>query len=192
MSDRRAADSRPVLNGKRSGDPVTRRTFLIGGAIIGVALAFMLGAVVWIAVTVNDLQQAEIARNAHDIARLDRVTNGLRKLTHPTPAEYRDQLRSGFRRCAREPSCSVILRRLIRPTRRTSTQTVPGSGPGSPVTGRERTGGSAPRRGRRPIAAGPSPGSPQSSGNRPPEPPASITVPLPASVCTNLLRVNCP
>lgn len=184
---------------------VTRRQLVMVGGIMGVVLGLTLVGVVVIALRVNSIQQQGIRSNAKSIQRLDRVTGDLRKLTHPTKAQYRVQLREGFKRCAAEPTCRVILRRLLEPgaagrvptAPRARSTAGPGARTGTGARTRLRHGGSAPRtvadrprnrrHRRRPRSQNP-PG--QSSPPLPSSP--SITAPLPVTVCTNLLRVNCP
>jgi hypothetical protein len=130
------------------------------------------------------------------------VTNELHRLTHPTPAQYRDQLRDGLKRCLREPACRKLfpaLRKRAAATRaeRPSVRNIANPGPrtGSNVRTPLRQRGTAPHRVRTipdQIRPGPEPSPAQSSNPAPPPPePPSLTVPAPVSICTDLLRVNC-
>lgn len=188
---------------------VTRRQLVVAGVIVGLMMAIALGGVVWIALTVNTFQQQEIRRNSEGIKRLDRITQELRRLTHPTKAEYKAQLREGFRRCAAEPECREILRRLLEP--RAGGAAAPRSAPFRPDPGaRTGPGARAPLRQRgiavshpsRPAAttnpprrhskpAGGSAPPPQSSGESSGAA-ITLTAPLPVAVCRPpLVRVNC-
>lgn len=111
--ERRGSDF-PIADGRRSSDYVSRQTFMICGIIMSIVMTVTLVAVVLIALTVNDIQNKQIDRNSSAITRLNKVTNDLKILTHPTVAQYRHQLADGIKRCAAEPLCRQALRDLTK------------------------------------------------------------------------------
>lgn len=186
---------------------LSRRTALVGGAIIGVGMAMTIAAVVWIALAVNDVQNGRIEDNenrnrqqARQLREQRRITEELRQLTNPTDEEYRRQFRRGIGRCLREPSCRRLFPTLsevaaaappARATRRTDPAPMPEvttdphnrARPPRP-RGRVNRPPPAPRPPRRPRPPSPPP---------PPRPTVDLHAPLvPVGGCVNgLLGINC-
>lgn len=106
--DRRGVPTDPAKIGRRKSDFVTRNMFITGGIIIGLGLALALGGVLLMALKVNSIQQDAIKKNSEINAAQNRVLRKLRQLTQPTPAEYREQLKEGIKRCLSEPSCKDL------------------------------------------------------------------------------------
>lgn len=174
---------------------VTRRVLGLYSAILGLTLAGLVALIVLVLSALGD----KVTDNSTEIERLDSLTAQLRALTHPTPAQYREQVRVGIQRCLREPACRRLFPGLShRPRRGATGRTSPTQGGGHPaVSGRATP---TPRQPRRTYPAPTSPREPVqprpgSGGAPPPQPPApatpSITAPLPAQACTYIIRVNC-
>lgn len=208
--ERRISDEGdPALVGRRKGDFVTRRQLLVAGAIVGVAMALTLGAVVWIAFRINDFQQDQIAKNTKINEKQDALIDGLRKLTNPTPEEYRRALKEGIERCLKEPTCRELFPRLGKrsraATRRDRAQRVSdeGSSPepqnapagSAPDTNSPRTP-SRPKPSDRPAsdpapAPAPTAQPPPASGSEP-EPLIDIKGPILPPVCIGkVVGINC-
>lgn len=169
---------------------------LLGLAIAGIVV---LGVIVALDIT------GKIASNQAAIHRLDRLTKRLDRLTNPTPAQFREQLREGLRRCLAEPEC----RRLFPGSRRAGkaaltppTQGTPQSHVSGPDTATPRHPSAAKRspakRRPAPGGGGKSPAKPPSGGSGGggapipgPSPATNLTAPLPVTICTSLVGVNC-
>lgn len=197
----------PVKDGDKY---VTRRLFIIGGVVIGAGLALALLAVVWIALEINRLQEAQIDSNAARIAEVERVQEALRKLTQPTPEEYREQLKQGIKRCLQAPECRRLFPGLKGAASRTRAGarkrpgSTPDGSPGVPESTAERPTGTPAPSDRAPSE----PGSPSRPGQSPdpapepepaPQPPAPERpliglddVPVVPSVCVDgVIGINC-
>lgn len=193
----------------------TKRQLIGAGLIAGVAQALTIGAVIAIAIMINDFQQTEIGDNkdrldhqAAIIRRQEKLIAGLNALTHPTHAQYRRQLREGIRRCLREPSCRRLFPKLGRASRalhagsQRSTSPSPSldRSPGSTSTPlrRPQSGGRSPSRPRPRPEPRPSrtpaspPNQPPSSGGPQPRPTVDLHAPVPVQVCAGkALGINC-
>jgi hypothetical protein len=178
--------------------PLARRTLTVAFGMIGLALAGLTVIAVVLFIRVGDAIQVN-----HDAIRR------LNRLTHPTPAQFEEDLKTGIQRCLRSPEC----RKLFPSIRKEKTQKSNGAKaplartPGRGVRKAEGQGGTAVPHSSRPTATtnpprsrrthkrgGGSGGSPppQSSGSSP-EPAITLTAPLPAKICAgSLLHVNCP
>lgn len=200
----------PVLavESKSSNSYVTKRQFIVGGAIVGVALALALVAVTIIALAVNRVQEESIQNNRDRIADIKREQERLDTLLNPTPEQYRRRLREGIERCLREPECRRLFPKIARSTAPAgppgSRQVGVGNGSDTPVRSPEspRT---RPRPERSPRAPRPDrPDSQPDGGNGgggsssppapPPDPPRAIELdaPVPAQVCIDrVLGINC-
>jgi hypothetical protein len=198
-----------------SQDYVTKRTLIVCSLIVGFGLALALGGVIWIAFAINNVQQDEISHNSDRTAkeaatnrRQARLIHDLRVITHPTPAQYRRQIREGIKRCLREPRCRRLFPALARSARSGGRSTVAKPGlarsPGATSTPVRRPQGvgpsaSSPTRPARPQRRPPSrtPATPPTTPPSPAAPPAphhaiDVTAPIPAQVCADgLLGLNC-
>lgn len=90
---------------------VTRRRLVAGAAVIGTTMALTLGGVVWVAVSVNDIQQAQIEANANHIKELER----LQRLEQPTAAQITERIRRQFGICTKDPECFKAFLEIIPP-----------------------------------------------------------------------------
>lgn len=120
MTDEATPIRSDLANTEKQPEWVSKQVFLICGAIAGLALALTLAGVVLIAISVNTFQSDQIEANRDTNRKQQEAIDGLRRLTNPTKAEYRDQIRAGFRLCAREPLCVKAFRALLDPKARSS------------------------------------------------------------------------
>lgn len=198
-------------------DYVSKRTLVICAIIGGLAMAVTLLVVVIIAIRVTDIQRDDIQQNKKQIRiqkktdrQLKSAVRELRRLTNPTPEEYRKQLQEGLKRCLREPACRRLfpaiqarsIRRLLDPPSSTATPTsvpYPSSTSPSPSEGGSGVPPSRPNRQPRPGSSSqqppsltPTPPPPANEGPPQGERPVVITAPIPVQVCTSVAGVNCP
>jgi hypothetical protein len=182
---------------------VSRRGWLIYSIAVSVAICLAIGGGVVMFLKLNELTKD----NHTSIRRLDR-------LTHPTPAQFREDLKNGIKRCLAEAECRRLFPGIRRDRRGRISAAPSGSLNRSSPSLARRTGEGtstlgAPvshrRSGRSPVATGPDrvakrprqPGSgsssPAPSSGSPPPPPAPVEVHLPAPLrlCTDLARLNC-
>lgn len=191
---------------------VSKRQFLMGGVVVGVVLGILVAAAIVGGHLLLDYRSNEIAHNtdrSEDAARTNRrqarLIHRLDVLTHPSPAQYRRQLREGIRRCLREPSCRRLFpalasrgraHRQARRRGRTTSSTAPAASRPSPRQPAPASP-SPPRRtrppSRRPSTSSPAPTPPQGGGNPGGDRPIiAVTVPVvPAHVCTPTVAINC-
>lgn len=196
---------------------LTRRGLFIFSLLLGLALAgvVLLGIYGYFQFdSQNDDIGVQSDANALAIKRLDRVTKELKKITNPTPAQYRKALKADLERCLREPECRKLFPGIAKKANRGETL-VPrgtsqratqnggsgsGSGGASPESG-GNTGGTRPDKPSNPNKPGTGGGG--SGGTTPthppaptpaptPEPTVDLNVPLVPPTCIgNIIHINC-
>lgn len=174
--------------------PLARRTLTVAFGMIGLALAGLTVIAVVLFIRVGNA----IETNHEAIRKLNR-------LTHPTKAQFEEDLKTGIQRCLHSPECRKLFPSIQKEkTQKSNGATAPlARTPGRGVRRAEGQGGIAvphssgptattnpPRSRRTHNSGGSSP--PQSSGSSP-EPAITLTAPLPAQICApSLVAVNCP
>jgi cell division septation protein DedD len=197
-------------------DYVTKRQFVIGGAIVGAGIAVALAVIFVLGYLLLDYSKSEVGHNheriRHEVEinrRQARLLKELRAITHPTKAQADRQLREGVKRCLSLPRCRKLFPNLAGSAGTAGTHS---RSLGTPTPARPTGATSAPpetpqsagptpsrpdRRPAPPAKPEPNPSSGTSSGTPPPppihDPPVvGVSAPVPVHVCAGkLLEVNC-
>lgn len=219
MTDRRIQPEVPELDGNRSYDPVSRKTLLVAGTIVGIALAAALAGLVILFLRQDAFHTEDINRNTKAIARLKKLE------APPTEKELQRAMARAIKICFSTPRCRRSLADTVQEGRRDARRRREDGRPPRGAGAGRREGASRPTRGpvqsesrdrapsgderpspgtgvaRNPGAPGPPEPAPAPSGAgggsaSPPEerPPARVETPgeLPQpSICTSVLEVNC-
>lgn len=87
---------------------VTRLALFIYSGSIALCFCVVIALGVWYTIDRRNQAADRVQYQSAQIQRLQDVTSQLKKITSPTPEQYRQQIKEGIQRCLDEPECKKL------------------------------------------------------------------------------------